>query len=103
MQKSRQEETLASISGAIPLSSANCTPVPHPWRRSVKGIYLTSCKMQLSVVNFWNKKPNIQKKFLLVEKKKLFLVAKILFGSKKNFLVRKIFWLNIFFFFKKMG
>ena len=51
MQKGRQEETQASISGAIPLSSANCTPVPHPWRRSVKGIYLTSCKMQLNDVS----------------------------------------------------
>ena len=69
MQKGRQEETQASISGAIPLSSANCTPVPHPWRRSVKGIYLTSCKMQLSVVNFWNRKPNIQNHYYLKKQK----------------------------------
>ena len=42
--KGHQEETQASISGAIPRSSAKCTPVPHPWRRSVKGIYLASCE-----------------------------------------------------------
>ena len=28
-RKGRQEETQASMSGAIPLSSAKCTPVPH--------------------------------------------------------------------------